>query len=572
MKEFRGVAASPGIAIGRAYLPSEVEIAVPEYGISQDQVPAEMERYRAAVERSVADLDLILGRAGAAADTHGFLDTHKLMLRDPEVEAKVDLRIRKQLRNVEWVLQGVVDELISKLSLVQDAYLKERTLDLRDVNRRVLGHLLHGGRRGGLADLSDEVIVVTTSLLPSEAVAMNKRLVLGLVMDQGGRTNHTAILARSFEIPTVLGTLRVSRELRGGEWLVVDGTEGVVLVNPEPAVLEAYRAKQVRYREGELRLRELNALPAVTLDGRTLLLSANIELPEEVESALAHGADGIGLYRSEFLFLEHGVEVSEDLQFGAYRSVLSGMGGRPVTIRTLDLGGDKLVAEQFPAREANPLLGWRAIRFCLANPAIFETQLRALLRASAHGRLHIMFPMVSGIDELEQALEHLRRAKAQLSRARQPFDPGIPVGTMIEVPAAALVADHLAELVDFFSLGTNDLTQYTVAADRSNERVADLHEPFHPGVLRLIRSVIEQAHAAEIPVAMCGELAGDPRAAVLLLGLGLDEFSMNAVGLPRVKQVLRGLRADEARAIAASVLTLKRGREIETALEAYAHV
>jgi len=569
MKEFRGVPASPGIAIGRAFLYSDDDLTVPEYPIHLHQISPEMDRYRAAVNRAVVELERIKVRSGPSGDPDGFLDTHLLMLQDPEIEAKIDLKIGKVLKNVEWVLQEVVDELVLKLATVQDAYLKERTLDIRDVSRRVLSHLLQGGGRTTLADLKEEVIVVTSSLMPSDAVSMNKRFVLGLAMDQGGKTTHTAILARSFEIPAVLGAVRLAREVRPGDWLVVDGSEGLVILNPEPAVLEAYRAKQRKYREDEIKLKSLNNLPGQTLDGRKIGLNANIEIPGEVDSVLAHGAEGIGLYRSEFLFIEHGVGVSEDIQYEAYRRVLEGMGGRSVTIRTLDLGGDKLVPDLFPVREANPLLGWRAIRFCLATPAIFHTQLRALLRASVHGRLKIMFPMISGVTELEEALECLKAARAELEAQGVPVAEHIPVGTMIEVPAAALISDLLAPLVDFFSIGTNDLTQYTLAVDRGNQRISDLYDPFHPGVLRLIRMVIDNAHAAGIPVAMCGEMASDPRAAVVLLGLGLDEFSMNAAGLPKVKQVIRSLSYEKAQTIAASVLTLKRSREIETALEAH---
>ena len=569
MKEFRGVPASPGIAIGRAYLYSDDDLAIPEYPIHGHQVILEMERYRSAVSRAVHELEQIKTRTGPSGDPDGFLDTHMLMLLDPEIEAKVDVKIAKVLKNVEWVLQEVVDELVAKLATVQDAYLKERTLDIRDVSRRVLNHLVQGGGRSSLADLKEEVIVVTPSLMPSDAVAMNKKLVTGLVMDQGGKTTHTAILARSFEIPAVLGTQRITREVRLGDWLVVDGNEGVVLVNPEPAVLEAYRAKQTRHREQQAKLRSLNSLPAETLDGKRIGLNANIEIPDEVDSVLAHGGEGIGLYRSEFLFIEHGVGVAEDIQYEAYRRVLEGMGDRSVTIRTLDLGGDKLVPDLVPGKESNPLLGWRAIRFCLASRPIFHTQLRALLRASVHGKLKIMFPMISGVAELEETLECLQAVKDELDEQGIAYDPSIPVGTMIEVPSAAIVSDHLAQMVDFFSIGTNDLTQYTLAVDRGNERISDLYEPFHPAVLRLIRLVIENAHAAGIPVAMCGEMASDPRAAVVLLGLGLDEFSMSSVGLPRVKQVIRSLSSLEAQSIAASVLTLPRSRDIETALEAH---
>jgi phosphotransferase system enzyme I (PtsI) len=569
MKEFRGVAASPGIAIGRAFLFSDDDLTVPEYAIGDHQVEVEMARYRSAVGRAVLELEQIKVRTGPAGDPDGFLDTHLMMLQDPEIEAKIDVKIGKVLKNVEWVLQEVVDELVAKLATVQDAYLKERTLDIRDVSRRVMNHLLEGAGQVSLADLKEEVIVVTSSLMPSDAVSMNKKLVLGLAMDQGGKTTHTAILARSFEIPAVLGTVRVTRDVKPGDWIIVDGNEGLVLVNPEPAVLDAYRAKQARHRELDARLKGMNSLPATTTDGRRIVLNANIEIPDEVESVLAHGGEGIGLYRSEFLFIEHGVGVSEEIQYEAYKKVLEGMGDRSVTIRTLDLGGDKLVPDMFPSKEANPLLGWRAIRFCLSTREIFHTQLRALLRASVHGHLKIMFPMISGVSELEEALECLQAARTELAAQGVPMAADIPVGTMIEVPAAALISDHLAQLVDFFSIGTNDLTQYTLAVDRGNERISDLYEPFHPGVLRMIRLVIENAHAAGIPVAMCGEMASDPRAAVVLLGLGLDEFSMNAVGLPRVKQVIRSLSSEEARTIARSVLTLQRSREIVTALEAH---
>lgn len=569
MKEFRGVPASPGIAIGRAFLYNDDDLTIPEYPIHDHQVSLEMERYRAAVGRAVTELEQIKVRSGPGGDPEGFLDTHLMMLVDPEIESKIDVKIAKVLKNVEWVLQDVVDELVAKLATVQDLYLKERTLDIRDVSRRVMNHLLQGGGRITLADLKEEVIVITPSLMPSDAVSMNKKLVLGLAMDQGGKTTHTAILARSFEIPAVLGTVRVTREVRQGDWLIVDGNEGLVLVNPEPAVLEAYRAKQARHRDQQDRLKSLNSLPAQTLDGRRIGLYANIEIPDEVDSVLAHGGEGIGLYRSEFLFIEHGVGVSEEVQYEAYRQVLEGMQGRPVTIRTLDLGGDKLVPDLFPVKESNPLLGWRAIRFCLTSQPIFLTQLRALLRASVHGKLKIMFPMISGVGELEDALDCLKKVREDLDREGVAYDPEIPVGTMIEVPSAALISDHLAQMVDFFSIGTNDLTQYTLAVDRGNERISDLYQPFHPGVLRLIRLVIENAHAAGITVSMCGEMASDPRAAVVLLGLGLDEFSMNAVGLPHVKRVIRSLSSTEAQSIAGSVLTLKRSRDIETALEAH---
>ncbi len=398
---------------------------------------------------------------------------------------------------------------------------------------------------------------------------MSRQHVLGVAMDQGGATAHTAILARSFGIPAVLGVGRVSREAKSGDLMIVDGTEGVVILNPTEESLAIYRQRKVVVDHTRQHEAILSDEPAVTLDGQRYALLANIEIPEEVELVLSRGADGIGLYRSEFLFIQHGVEVSEDVQCAAYSRVLREMGGKPVTIRTVDLGGDKLVPGFFSVQEDNPLLGWRAIRFSLAMKDFFLTQLRALLRASVEGQLKIMFPMVSGVEELEDALACLEVAKGQLRDQGIPFAADVAVGTMIEVPSAALVSDQLAGMVDFFSLGTNDLIQYTLAVDRGNERVSHLYRPFHPAVLRLIAKVIDNAHAAGIRVSMCGEMAGDPKLALLLVGLGLDEFSMNALGLPAVKKVIRSVSVAEARQLAQLVAPLKRSDDIEELIAAY---
>jgi phosphotransferase system enzyme I (PtsI) len=567
MKVLKGVPASPGFAIGRAYLYNDDELNVPEYEILEAEIVPERERYRAAVARAIEELELLQARENS--DPDGFLATHIMMLRDPEIDTKIDIQLTKTKKNVEWVLQDVVNELLRKLGTVQDVYLKERTMDIRDVSRRVLQQLLGKAVHSSLADLKGEVILVTANLLPSDAVAMNKKSVLGLAMDAGGNTTHTAILARSFEIPAVLGCVWATREIHHGDWVIVDGENGQVLIDPSEAVIEEYNQKKFLHEKTQASLEVLGSLPCVTLDGRTFQLNANIEIPDEVESVLAHGADGIGLYRSEFLFIQNGANVSEEIQCQAYRRVLEGMGGRPVTIRTLDLGGDKLAPDLYPAKESNPLLGWRAIRFCLADRKIFQTQLRALLRASVYGNLKIMFPMISGVGELEQVLAILEEVKGQLTSEKVPFAPNIPIGTMIEVPSAAMVSDHLARLVDFFSIGTNDLTQYTLAVDRGNERIANLYEPFHPGVLRLIKMVIDNAHEAGILVAMCGEMASNSKAALILAGLGLDEFSMNAVGLPRMKSVLRSLTYSEAEHVAEDVLKMRRSDEIEAFVTAY---
>ena len=566
MNELRGVPASPGFAIGRVYLYHDDDLDIPEYNILEHDVIEEMNRYRRAVDLATKELEEVLSRGGA--DPDGFLATHILMLRDPEVQAKVDVRITRTRKNAEWVLQDVVNELIIKLGTVEDVYLKERTLDIRDVSRRVMQHLLGKTPRTQLAELKTEVILVAPNLMPSDAVAMNKRFVQGLAMDVGGKTTHTAILARSFEIPAVLGLGRVSKEVKTGDWLIVDGEQGRVIINPTEELLDDYRTKQKEFLHRRHHLAALEALPCTTRDGKPFTLKANIEIPEEVPSVIEHGVEGIGLYRSEFLFIQHGALVNEDTQFLAYRRVLEGMGTKSVTIRTLDLGGDKLAPDAYPFKESNPLLGWRAVRYCLADQKIFRTQLRALLRSACYGNLKIMFPMISGVGELEQVLAVYHDVREELLSEGIPIPP-IPIGTMIEVPSAALVSDHLARMVDFFSIGTNDLTQYTLAVDRGNERIAGLYEPLHPGVLRLIKMVIDNAHSAGIPVAMCGEMASDPKAALVLAGLGLDEFSMNTVSLSRVKEVLRSLTLSEAQTVAEKVLKLPRVEEVQAYLSAY---
>jgi len=568
MKEFRGIPASPGIAIGPVHLHNDDDLEIPEITIAASAVAGEMERYRAAVSRAVAELERLRLRSGSGVDPT-LLDSHILMLQDPEMEMSVQQKVSKTHKNVEWVLESVAEDLMAKLSMLTDAYFKDRMLDIRDISRRILAQLLGASGRASLDQLSSPVNVVTTSLLPSDAIGMRRQFVLGLAMDQGGTTNHTAILARSFGIPAVLGTGRVSREVRSGEIMIIDGNDGVVILNPAAEVLAQYEQRKKAYEAARQEAQKSTDEPAETLDGKVHHLLANIEIPEEVDIVLANGAEGIGLYRSEFLFIQHGVEVSEEVQAQAYGRVLRGMAGRPVTIRTIDLGGDKLVPGFFSGQEENPLLGWRAIRFSLSLREIFLTQLRALLRASVEGKLKVMFPMISGVEELEEALLCFEQAKAELREKGIAFDEEVPVGTMIEVPSAALVSDHLAKMVKFFSLGTNDLIQYTMAVDRGNERISHLYQPFHPGVLRLIRLVIENAHEEGIPVAMCGEMAGDPRMALLLVGMGLDEFSMNALGLPAVKRVIRSVSSTEAKQLVDQVLPMARSSEIEEVITAY---
>jgi phosphotransferase system enzyme I (PtsI) len=565
MKELRGISAAPGVAVGKAFLHVDDEApAIPRYAVRDGDIAAEWARFTEAVRVASDEVRELRDRASREmGEEHAkIFEAHLLMLDDPELFDQIKDKLESLKRNIEWVVWDLTRDMAQKLAAAADPYLRERAIDIHDVSRRVLDHLLDL-KKVSLAELPEDVILVTHNLLPSDALVMDKRRVKGIAMDMGGRTSHTAILARAFEIPAVLGLTEATHGISEGSVIIVDGGEGKVIIDPDAATVERYRALTERLRKDADDLLCDRELPAVTTDGRRVVLKANIEIPEEAANVLSHGAEGIGLYRSEFLFLHPGYTADEDSQFEAYRRVVEALAGRPVTIRTLDVGGDKVIPDLQGAEEKNPLLGWRAIRFCLARRELFRTQLRALLRASAYGDLRIMFPMISGIEELEQALAVVEEAKAECRSRALPFNEKIPIGIMVEIPSAAMTADILAGKSAFFSLGTNDLVQYSIAADRGNERVAYLAQPFHPAVLRFVKATIDAARAAGIPSAMCGELAGDPNATAILLGLGLDEFSMSAPSIPQVKRVVRGTSAADCAELAAKALTLRSYQEIE---------
>lgn len=565
MKTITGISASPGIALGEAYVYVEPHASIPKYTIDEGEIAGEMDRLTSASERAVEEIDRIRAdREGKEHDDHiALLDSHRLMLLDDELHARIEGNLRDHLLNVEYVVKITVDEYIERLERSRDEYLRSRAVDLNDVSKRLVSQLLFR-ERVNLADLTSEIVLVAHDLMPSDAIAMNKRMVRGIVLDEGGKTSHTAILARAFEIPAVVGLSDAVRHIRSGTQIIVDGNEGRIVIDPDEGARSRYLNAQREWRRHEVQLMVLNELPAETADGKLLRLEANIEVPEEVEAVLSHGADGIGLYRSEFLFLRSLGAPSEDEQYEAYRHVLEAMADRPVTIRTIDVGGDKVVPTLQGFTEKNPILGWRAIRFCLSHRDVFRVQLRALLRASVVGNLRIMFPMISGIGELSSAIEIVEEVKADLRQEGVAFDEHVPVGTMIEVPSAALTADHIARRSDFFSIGTNDLIQYTIAVDRGNENIAYLYEPFHPAVLRLIKTVIDSAHDRSISVGMCGEMAGDPLATMILLGLGLDEFSMSSFGIPEVKRIIRSVSLSECEEIAGQALDMRSAREVDS--------
>jgi len=563
VKIFTGIPASSGIAICKALVHTENEnLEIPQYSITEAEIPVEWARLKKAQAEAVKEVTALYEQASKemSQEQANIFQAHLYMLEDNEFHNQVKQKFKESLYNIEWVIWNLCGEMSRKLTESPDPLFRERAVDIADVSRRLINCLLPDARRrSSLAKLNEDVILVAHDLMPSETLTMDKSRVKGIALDEGSRTCHTAILARTFNIPAVLGLTAISKEIKDGVMLALNGSTGTVILDPDRQTLELQENEEKIQRSQIDKLSALRELPAETTDGHRVALKANIGLPEEAEKALQYGAEGIGLYRSEFLFITHGKDAREEVQFLAYSQVLKTMGDLPVTIRTVDLGGDKVISELRAAGEKNPLLGWRAIRLSLANPEMFKVQLRAILRAGVNGNVRIMFPMISGIEELEQARLLLDEARAECIRKGQPIAMNVEVGAMIEIPSAAMTADILAEESDFFSIGTNDLIQYSLAVDRGNEKVGYLGESHHPAVLRFLKQIIDAAHAQRITAAMCGELAGDPSATAILLGLGLDEFSMTASSIPRIKEIIRATNIESCRKLAAKALN---GRSI----------
>jgi len=565
----KGIAASPGVAIGKVFKLNQPDLSYEKVKISQDETEAEKKRFQEAVAKSKEQLEEIKEKAAQEMgdEEAEIFQAHLLLLDDPELIKAVEEKITNELVNAEASLDEVVDSFVEMFSALDDEYMQERAADIKDIGTRILKNLLDAEVRS-LANLDEPIILIAEDLTPSDTAQINKEQVLGFVTEIGGRTSHTAIMARSLEIPAVVGLgSSLLKEVDSGDRVIVDALEGNLIINPTSKELAEYQAKQEEYLARKERLNELKDLPAETKDGHRIEIVANIGTPKDVDGVLRNGGEGVGLYRTEFLYMDRSALPTEEEQFQAYKKVAERFNSNPVVIRTLDIGGDKELSYLDLPDEMNPFLGYRAIRICLDRPDIFKTQLRAILRASVYGNLKIMYPMISSIEELRVANEVLAEVKADLQSEGVKFDRDIEVGMMIEVPSAAMTADILAKEVDFFSIGTNDLIQYTTAVDRMNENISDLYKPFHPAVLRLIKRVIDAGHREDRWVGMCGEMAGDIRLAPVLLGFGLDEFSMSAIVIPEVKKIIRSLTLTQAKELAEDVLRLETTDEIINYLE-----
>ncbi|EPX61460.1 Phosphoenolpyruvate-protein phosphotransferase of PTS system [Cystobacter fuscus DSM 2262] len=561
----KGIGASPGVAVGHAYILDRKRVRTPKLRLAEAEVDPERMRMKTALELSDQQLsDLKEQISHSEGPEHALiLEAHRLMLHDPMFIDEVNRLIVEDRINAEWAVRRVARKLKHLFDNIPDEYFRERRSDVEYVADRVVRNLL-----GQVVDeevaVPENAVVVAHDLSPADAALLARSgQVAGFVTDLGGQTSHTAIVARARSIPAVLGAGRASEQISPGDLVALDGQRGILLVNPSEAQLAQFHETMRRYQESEARALEAKDLPAQSTDGFRIRLVGNIEFPEELPALLSHGAEGIGLYRTEFMFLDRKEAPSEEEQYRAYRQVLEAMEGRPVTIRTLDLGGDKVPGKGKHEKEPNPAMGLRAIRYCLANRELFRVQLRALLRASVHGHMRLMFPLISGMSELREARSELEACRTELGRAGVPLGKRIPIGIMVETPSAALIADRLAQEADFFSVGTNDLIQYSMAIDRQNRDVAYLYKPLHLSVLRSLRNIVAAARDARIPVAMCGEMAGDSVYALVLLALGFDELSMTAGQIPTVKSILRQSNRAEAQKLLDEAMELTTAEEIE---------
>ncbi|MBM4761027.1 phosphoenolpyruvate--protein phosphotransferase [Bacillus sp. B15-48] len=566
MGSLTGIAASSGIAIAKAYRLIEPDLTVNQAKI--EDVAKEIERFENAIAEAKQELELIRQKAeiDLGKDKAAIFEAHLLVLNDPELLNPIKDQIQADQMNAEAALKNTADQFISLFEQMDNEYMKERAADIRDVTKRVLAHLLKV-ELSNPSLISEEVIVVAEDLTPSDTAQLNRQFVKGFTTNIGGRTSHSAIMARSLEIPAVVGTKTATEEIQNGDIVIVDGLSGEVHLNPSEELVQQYREKQAAYEAEKAEWAKLVNEKTTSVDGHHVELAANIGTPADLVGVVNNGGEGVGLYRTEFLYMGRTQLPTEEEQYAAYKEVLEGMAGKPVVVRTLDIGGDKELPYLHLPKEMNPFLGYRAIRLCLEEQEIFRTQLRALLRASTAGNLKIMFPMIATLDEFRQAKAVLEEEKQKLIAEGIAVSDNIEIGIMVEIPSTAILADQFAKEVDFFSIGTNDLIQYTMAADRMNERVSYLYQPYSPSILRLVKMVIDAAHKEGKWAGMCGEMAGDETAIPVLLGLGLDEFSMSATSILKARSLISRLNKADMEQLAESVLQMSTTEDVVAAIE-----
>ncbi len=559
-----GIAASPGIVFGKALVLKEEPIVLNTQKITADQVDAEIAKFFDGRAKAVAQLTAIHAKAlrTLGEEKAAIFEGHLMLLEDEELEEEIIGYIKDNLSTADVAANKVIDQQVAVLSEIDDEYLKERAGDMRDIGNRLLRNIL-GMHIVDLGDIQEESILVAYDLTPSETAQLNLDKVLGFVTDIGGRTSHTSIMARSLELPAIVGTNDITSRVKTGDVLILDAVNNQIHINPSDAQIAEFKAVQEKVAAEKAELAKLKDLPAETLDGHRIEVAGNIGTIRDVDGVLRNGGESVGLYRTEFLFMDRTELPGEEEQFQAYKEIVEAMGGKQVVLRTMDIGGDKELPYLDLPKEMNPFLGWRAVRIGLTRREILDTQLRAVLRASAFGKLAVMFPMIISVEEIRELKRIVAELKEQLRAEGKAFDENLQLGIMVETPSAAVNARHLAKEADFFSIGTNDLTQYTLAVDRGNEIIAHLYNPLSPSVLNLIKQVIDASHAEGKWTGMCGELAGDVRATALLLGMGLDEFSMSAISVPHVKKLARSINYADAKALADEALAQPTAADIE---------
>jgi phosphoenolpyruvate-protein phosphotransferase (PTS system enzyme I) len=558
-----GIAVSSGIVIGKARLVDRSkQKIIYQYLINENEINREVERLKNALEVTKEQILSLKNRIPESIKEHSFiLDTHLMIVEDNMVSGATINTILEERINAEWALKKSVQKIRQLFNQVDFEYIRDRINDVENVVERILRNLA-GKKQESLSNINEKVIIVAHDLTPADTSEINTSMVMGFITDVGGKTSHTAIMAQALKIPAVLGLEKATGSIEDGNLLIVDGYKGEIIINPDDDLIIMYQEKALYYKNYISSILQLSHLPSETTDGYRMAVKANVEFLEELETAKDNGAEGIGLYRTEFLYIRNKGVPSEAELFQNYREIAEKVTPFPVTIRTLDIGGDKIFPNKKPLTEANPALGLRAIRFCLKEQEIFRSQLRAILRASVYGNIRIMFPMISGVQEFIDAKGIMSQVMAELEKENISFDKNIKVGAMIEIPSAVMVADILAENADFFSIGTNDLIQYTLAIDRSNENVAYMYEPYHPAVIRMIMQIVRAAHNAGIEVSLCGEMAGDPFCIPILLGMGINELSLTATGIPQLKKLIRSLSKAQAEKDLENILKLKTSEEV----------